>query len=53
MLNLVGEWPELRSLFVGRVFGGDGGSKHFHKVLRQLVNLKLVASTTTTGCLVG
>ena len=45
LLSLVGEWPEMRSVFAGRSLGGDGNSKHFLKVLRQLVDLKLVSRT--------
>ena len=45
LLSLVGEWPEMRSVFAGRALGGDGNSKHFLKVLRQLVDLRLVSRT--------
>ena len=45
LLSLVGEWPEIRSKFAGRMLAGDGGSKHFLKVLRQLVDLRLVSRT--------
>ena len=45
LLSLVGEWPELRSLYAGRLFAGDGGSKYFHKLLRQLLDLRLVVRT--------
>ena len=45
LLSLVGEWPEMRSVFAGRCLGGDGNSKHFLKVLRQLVDLRLVSRT--------
>ena len=45
LLSLVGEWPEMRSVFAGRALGGDVNSKHFLKVLRQLVDLRLVSRT--------
>ena len=42
LLDLVAEWPKMKSAFGRRCFAGDGGSKYVLRLLRELVGMSLV-----------